>query len=47
MEVSIKPICGVSLGFEIVETKYMHELDDDGTYLVLELLIFRVVISLT
>jgi hypothetical protein len=47
MEVSIKPICGVSLGFEIVDTKYIPELDDDGSYLVLELLIFRVVLTLT
>jgi hypothetical protein len=47
MEVSIKPICGVSLGFELVDTKYIPELDDDGSYLVLELLIFRVVITLT
>ena len=47
MEVSIKPICGVSLGFEIVDTKYMPELNDDGSYLVLELLIVRVVFSLT
>jgi hypothetical protein len=47
MEVSIKPICGVSLGFEIVDTKYIPELDDDGSYLVLELLIFRVVFTLT
>ena len=46
MEVSIKPICGVSLGFEIVDTKYIPELDDDGSYLVLELLIFRVVLTL-
>jgi hypothetical protein len=45
MEFSIRPICGVSLGFEIVETKYMPELKDDGTYLVLELLIFRIVIE--
>lgn len=45
MEISIKPICGVSLGFEIVEAKYMPELNDDGIYLVLELLIFRLVIS--
>lgn len=45
MEFSIKPICGVSLGFEIVEAKYIPELDDNGTYLVLELLIFRLVIS--
>ena len=47
MEVSIKPICGVSLGFELVDTKYIPELDDDGSYLVLELLIFRVVLTLT
>lgn len=47
MEVSIKPICGVSLGFELVDTKYIPELDDDGSYLVLELLIFRVVFTLT
>jgi len=47
MEVTIKPICGVSLGFEIVDTKYMPELNDDGSYLVLELLIIRVVFSLT
>jgi hypothetical protein len=47
MEVSIKPICGVSLGFEIVDTKYMPELNDDGSYLVLELLIVRLVFSLT
>ena len=47
MEISIKPICGVSLGFEIVDTKYIPELDDDGSYLVLELLIFRVVFTLT
>ena len=47
MEVSIKPICGVSLGFELVDAKYIPELDDDGSYLVLELLIFRVVITLT
>ena len=46
MEVSIKPICGVSLGFEIVDTKYIPELDDDGSYLVLELLIFIVVLTL-
>lgn len=46
MEVSIKPICGVSLGFEIVDTKYIPELNDDGSYLVLELLIFRVVLTL-
>lgn len=45
MEISIKPICGVSLGFEIVEAKYIPELNDEGVYLVLELLIFRVVIS--
>ena len=43
MEVSIKPICGVSLGFEIVDTKYMPELNDDGSYLVIELLIVRLV----
>ena len=47
MEVTIKPICGVSLGFEIVDTKYMPELNDDGSYLVLELLIVRLVFSLT
>jgi len=47
MEVSIKPICGVSLGFELVDTKYIPELEDDGSYLVLELLIFRVVFTLT
>jgi|TARA_R110000868_G_scaffold188570_1_gene431347 hypothetical protein len=47
MEVSIKPICGVSLGFEIVDTKYMPELNDDGSYLVIELLIVRLVFSLT
>jgi hypothetical protein len=47
MEVSVQPICGVSLGFEIVDTKYMPELDDDGSYLVIELLIVRVVFSLT
>jgi hypothetical protein len=47
MEISIKPICGVSLGFELVDTKYIPELDDDGSYLVLELLIFRVVLTLT
>jgi len=46
VEVSIKPICGVSLGFEIVDTKYIPELDDDGSYLVLELLIVRVVLTL-
>jgi hypothetical protein len=46
MEVSIQPICGVSLGFEIVDTKYIPELSDDGSYLVLELLIFRVVLTL-
>jgi len=45
MEFSIKPICGVSLGFEIVETKYIPDLKDDGIYLVLELLIFRIVIA--
>lgn len=45
MEISIKPICGVSLGFEIVEAKYIPELDDEGIYLVLELLIFRLVFS--
>lgn len=45
MEFSIKPICGVSLGFEIVETKYIPDLKDDGIYLVLELLIFRLVIA--
>ncbi len=47
MEVSIKPICGVSFGFEIVDTKYMPELNDDGSYLVIELLIVRLVFSLT
>ncbi len=47
MEVSIKPICGVPLGFEIVDTKYMPELNDDGSYLVIELLIVRLVFSLT
>jgi hypothetical protein len=47
MEVSVQPICGVSLGFEIVDTKYMPELKDDGSYLVIELLIVRVVFSLT
>ena len=47
MEVSIKPICGVSLGFEIADTKYMPELNDDGSYLVIELLIVRLVFSLT
>jgi hypothetical protein len=46
MDISIKPICGVSLGFEIVDTKYIPELDDDGSYLVLELLIVRVVLTL-
>ena len=45
MEISIKPICGVSLGFEIVEAKYIPELSDDGIYLVLELFIFRLVFS--
>lgn len=47
MEVSIKPICGVSLGFEIVDTKYMPELNDDSSYLVIELLIVRLVFLLT
>ena len=47
MEVSVQPICGVSLGFEIVDTKYMPELNDDGSYLVIELLIVRLVFSLT
>lgn len=48
MEISVHPICGIGLGFELVETKYLpnHFNEDDGTYLVIELLIFRFVFTL-
>jgi hypothetical protein len=46
MHISIKPIMGMAVGLEIVEAKYIPELDDDGVYLVLELLLFRIVINL-
>jgi hypothetical protein len=46
MHMSIRPICGVGVGFEILEAKYIPELDDDGVYLVVELLLFRVVVNL-
>ena len=36
----------MAVGFEIVEAKYIPELDDDGVYLVFELLLFRVVVNL-
>mgnify|MGYP006300166953 CR=1 len=47
MHISVKPICGVALGFEIIESKYIPEFDDDNVYLVLELLILRIVINLS
>jgi hypothetical protein len=46
MHISVKPIMGMAVGFEIVEAKYIPELDDDGVYLVFELLLFRVVVNL-
>ena len=46
MHISIKPIMGMEVGFEIVEAKYIPELDDDGVYLVFELLLFRVVLEI-
>jgi hypothetical protein len=46
MHISIKPIMGMAVGFEIVEAKYIPELDDDGVYLVFELLLFRVVLEI-
>jgi hypothetical protein len=46
MHVSVKPIMGMAVGFEIIEAKYIPDFDDDGIYLVFELLLFRIVISL-
>ena len=48
MEVSLHPICGIGLGFELIETKYKPEFfgEDNGVYLVIELLILRIVITL-
>ena len=46
MHLSIKPIMGMAVGFEIVEAQYIPELNDDGVYLVFELLLFRIVLEI-
>ena len=46
MHITAHPICGVGLGFELVNPKEFGLGDDDQTYLTIELFIIRVVISL-
>ena len=45
MHISAHPICGVGLGFELVNPKEFGLSDDDQTYLTIELFIVRIVIS--
>ena len=46
MHLTFHPICGVGLGFELVNPKDFELSDEDKTYLTIELFILRVVISL-
>ena len=46
MHITFHPICGVGLGFELVNPSEFGMFDEDKTYLTIELFIVRVVISL-
>ena len=48
MEIAVHPICGIGLGFELIETQYLprHFDEGQGVYLVVELLILRFVFTL-
>ena len=46
MHITFHPICGVGLGFELVNPYDLGMTDEDKTYLTIELFIVRVVISL-
>ena len=46
MHITFHPICGVGLGFELVNPSEFGMSDEDKTYLTIELFIVRVVISL-
>ena len=45
MHITFHPICGVGLGFELVNPKDFGLSDEDNTYLTIELFIVRVVVS--
>ena len=46
MHITFHPICGVGLGFELVNPYDLGMTDENKTYLTIELFIVRVVISL-
>ena len=46
MHITCHPICGVALGFELVNPADVFEKGEDKTYLTIELFIIRVVITL-
>jgi len=46
MHITFHPICGVGLGFELVNPSDIFEDGENKTYLTIELFIVRVVISL-
>jgi hypothetical protein len=45
MHITFHPICGVALGFELVNPADFGMNDDNITYLTIELFIIRVVVS--
>ena len=45
MHITFHPICGVGLGFELVNPKDFELSEEDKTYLTIELFIVRVVVS--
>jgi hypothetical protein len=45
MHITFHPICGVGLGFELVNPSDVFEDGENKTYLTIELFIVRVVIS--
>ena len=46
MHITFHPICGVGLGFELVNPSEVFEDGENKNYLTIELFIVRVVISL-
>jgi hypothetical protein len=46
MNITVRPICGVAIGFELVNAADIVDDVEDKTYLALDLLIVRAVISL-
>ena len=45
MHITFHPICGVGIGFELVNPAELGMSEEDKTYLTIELVIIRVVIS--